>query len=313
MEYLEFTVSTVTAGSEIVSERLMAHGVVGTQIIDRADVPDPAKPNGYWELIDQSLIDAMPEDVQVKAWLEKNDTLGERVAAIKADLASLPSQYPDLPLGTLEISVADVAESDWAEEWKKYYKPFRAGKHLIVKPTWESYEPQEGDKIMEIDPGMAFGTGTHETTSMCMSLLEKYVAAGDRVIDVGTGSGILAMGAALLGANRVLAIDIDPTAVKVARENVAHNHLENTIDVVEGNLLDRVHETCDVCVANIIADVICMMSAPLRAHIRDNGTFICSGIIRERAEDVTNALNEAGYTILERTEKGEWVAFAARK
>ena len=146
-------------------------------------------------------------------------------------------------------------------------QPFRAGKSLVVKPTWEPYEAQAGDRIIEIDAGMAFGSGTHETTSMCLDFLEDYLTPGARVIDVGTGSGILAIGAALLGAREVLAIDIDPVAVKVAAENVAHNGLEGCITCVQGNLLDQRAEHCDLCVANIIADVICGFAAPLKDHI----------------------------------------------
>ena len=130
-----------------------------------------------------------------------------------------------------------MKDEDWNEVWKRFYKPFRAGTHLVVKPTWEAYTPQPGDLIMEIDPGMAFGSGTHETTGMCLELLEQVLKPGDRVMDVGTGSGILAIGAALLGSQDVLAVDIDPTAVKVAKENIAQNHLENRIRATVGNLL----------------------------------------------------------------------------
>ena len=183
----------------------------------------------------------------------------------------------------------------------------------MVKPTGEPYAPKPGDRVIEIDPGMAFGSGTHETTGMCLELLEEAVHGGERVIDVGTGSGILAIGAALLGAKDVLAIDIDPTAVKVARENVAHNHLEQTVTTVEGNLLEKVDAQCEVCVANIIADVICMFAAPLNDHIIPGGLFICSGIIKEREQDVTGALLAAGYTILDIRRKGEWVAMISRR
>ena len=183
----------------------------------------------------------------------------------------------------------------------------------MVKPTWESYTPQEGDRIIEIDPGMAFGSGTHETTSMCLGFLEDYLTPGARVIDVGTGSGILAIGAALLGAGKVLAIDIDPTAVKVARENVAHNHLEEKIQCVQGDLLEQRAEQCDLCVANIIADVICGFAAPLQEHIVPGGLFVCSGIIREREQDVLDALQQAGYELVEERKKGEWVAMISRR
>ena len=313
MDWIELTVHTTTQGAEVVSEALMLSGATGTMVEDRADIPDPDKPNGYWEIIDPKLIDSLPEDVQVHAWFEPDATFQERLQALRSQLDMNRRLAPDIDLGTLQIDTVNVKDEDWSEVWKQFYKPFRAGKSLVVKPTWEPYAPKPGDRVIEIDPGMAFGSGTHETTGMCLELLEEAVHGGERVIDVGTGSGILAIGAALLGAKDVLAIDIDPTAVKVARENVAHNHLEQTVTTVEGNLLEKVDAQCEVCVANIIADVICMFAAPLNDHIIPGGLFICSGIIKEREQDVTGALLAAGSTILDIRRKGEWVAMISRR
>ena len=313
MDWIELTVHTTTQGAEVVSEALMLSGATGTMVEDRADIPDPDKPNGYWEIIDPKLIDSLPEDVQVHAWFEPDATFQKRLQALRSQLDMNRRLAPEVDLGTLAIDTVNVKDEDWSEVWKQFYKPFRAGKSLVVKPTWEPYAPKPGDRVIEIDPGMAFGSGTHETTGMCLELLEEAVHGGERVIDVGTGSGILAIGAALLGAKDVLAIDIDPTAVKVARENVAHNHLEQTVTTLEGNLLEKVDAQCEVCVANIIADVICMFAAPLNDHIIPGGLFICSGIIKEREQDVTGALLAAGYAILEIRRKGEWVAMISRR
>ena len=313
MQWVELTVHTTTGGADIVSEVLISQGATGTMVEDRADIPDPSKPNGYWEMIDPALIDSLPEDVVVHAWFEPDHTFMDRLHALKEKMASLKVQDFGVDLGTLDIQTKDVHDEDWSEVWKKYYKPFRAGKHLVVKPTWELYDAQPGDKVIEIDPGMAFGSGTHETTGMCLELLEEALQGGERVIDVGTGSGILAIGAAMLGAKEVLAIDIDPTAVRVAKENVEHNGLQDTITTLEGNLLDKVDAQCELCVANIIADVICMFAAPLNDHIVPGGLFICSGIIKEREQDVVNALTAADYTILKIARKGEWVAMLSRR
>ena len=313
MDWIELTVHTTTQGAEVVSDALMLSGATGTMVEDRADIPDPDKPNGYWEIIDPKLIDSLPEDVQVHAWFEPDATFQERLQALRSQLDMNRRLAPEVDLGTLQIDTVNVKDEDWSEVWKQFYKPFRAGKSLVVKPTWEPYNPQSGDRVIEIDPGMAFGSGTHETTGMCLELLEEAVHGGERGIDVGTGSGILAIGAALLGAKDVLAIDIDPTAVKVARENVAHNHLEQTVTTLEGNLLEKVDAQCEVCVANIIADVICMFAAPLNDHIVPGGLFICSGIIKEREQDVTDALLAANYSILEIRRKGEWVAMISRR
>lgn len=313
MEWVEITVHTTTLGADMVSEALILHGSTGTMVEDRADIPDPNKPNGIWEIIDPNLVNSLPEDVLVHAWFEPDASFAERMQALSAHLEEIRRAAPDLDMGTLAIDTLNVKDEDWSEVWKKFYKPFRAGKTLVVKPTWEHYDAQPGDKIIEIDPGMAFGSGTHETTGMCLELLEEVVQGGERVIDVGTGSGILAIGAAMLGAKDVLATDIDPTAVRVAKENVEHNHLEGTITTLEGNLLEKVTATCEICVANIIADVICMFAAPLNDHIVPAGLFICSGIIKEREQDVHDALIAANYTILSIRRKGEWVAMLARR
>ena len=160
---------------------------------------------------------------------------------------------------------------------------------------------------------MAFGSGTHETTGMCLTLLQECIQGGESVIDVGTGSGILAIGAALLGAGSVLAIDIDPDAVRVARENVAHNGVDQIVTVQQGDLLRQVSATCEICVANIISDIIISFARPLREHIRENGLFICSGIVRDRGPEVRAALLEAGFTVLKEEHRGEWVAFLNRR
>ena len=204
-------------------------------------------------------------------------------------------------------------EEDWAENWKKAFKPFRLGSHMLVKPSWENCDAQPGDKIIEIDPGMAFGTGTHETTGMCVELVEKNVRPGMRVIDVGTGTGILAIAAAHMGASHVLATDLDAVAVRVAKENVKKNGFENVITVRQGDLLEAVDSVADVAIANIIADVIIMLARPVKSCIADGGLFICSGIAREKKDCVLEALREAEYAIEEIAEKGERCAIAARK
>ncbi|MBR4081420.1 MAG: 50S ribosomal protein L11 methyltransferase, partial [Clostridia bacterium] len=313
MDWVEITVHTTTEGADIVSEQLMQEGATGTMVEDRADIPDPSKPNGFWEMIDQKLIDDMPEDVLVHAWFEPDERFADRMGALNARMAELRALGLPFSLGSLDIATQNVRDEDWSEVWKKFYKPFRAGRTMVVKPTWEAYEPQEGDKIIEIDPGMAFGSGTHETTSMCLDLLEEVITGGETVIDVGTGSGILAIGAAMLGARDVLAIDIDEVAVKVAQENIEHNGLTDRITAVQGNLLEKTDADCDICVANIIADVICFFAEPLTHHIVPGGRFICSGIIKEREGDVTAALLAAGYEIEKICRKGEWVAMLSRR
>ncbi|NLO84635.1 MAG: 50S ribosomal protein L11 methyltransferase [Clostridiales bacterium] len=312
MQWCEAIVHTTTEGSDIVSEALMLLGATGTEIIDRADVPDPTQPGVYWELYDPKLLDSMPEDVLVKGWFEENENTFDVIQSVKQKLAELSGIDFGIDMGTMTLEMTNVADEDWSENWKKHYKPFRIGSHLVVKPTWEAYQQQDGDLMIELDPGMAFGTGTHETTNMCMEMLERHLRDGVRVMDVGTGSGILAIAAAKLGATDVLAIDIDPSAVKVAKENVALNNVGEHVRVVEGDLVKSEAMPCELAVANIVADAICMLAGPLTRHLVKDGLLICSGIIREREQDVLSAAKAAGYQVQDRLEKGEWVALCLR-
>ena len=307
MDWIEISITTNTQGADIVSEALMRAGAKGTQIIDRADVPDPSKPSGYWELIDPELIEQMPEEVVVKAWFMDP----EQIAPLAEAVAQLPS-LAGFDLGGLSISSNEVVEKDWAEYWKRFYKPFRIGTSLVVQPTWEEYAAQPGDVVIHLDPGLAFGTGTHETTALCAELIEKHYAGGT-VLDVGTGSGILAIAAAKLGAEDVLAIDIDPLAVRTAQENVDKNGLGERVTVRLGDLLEGAIGPYEFAVANILADVIIMLSDPLRQALKAGGIFVCSGIIRDREEDVRRALLQNNYEIIDTRHRGEWVAFAARR
>lgn len=312
MDWMEAVVHTTTMGADVVSELLMNAGAVGTAIEDRYDVTSSKKEDGMWDMIDEDVLAKMSEDVLVKAYFKKDAHVQETMLLVSEQLAGLKRIEMGFDMGTLELDSQNVKEQDWAENWKKYYKPFRAGEHLVIKPSWERYEAQPGDLVLELDPGMAFGTGTHETTFMCMEQLEKYVTPGCKAIDVGCGSGILALAAAKLGASDVLAIDLDELAVKVAAENTQKNGLSDCVRVVHGDLLEKAEEKADVIVANIIADVICFLCGPAKKHLLPGGTFICSGIIWEREDDVQRALAAAGYTVCNRLAKGSWVCLAAK-
>ena len=314
MEWIELIVHTTTDGSDQVSGILMDSGAAGTMIEDRSDIPDPQHPHGIWEIIDPALLDSLPEDVQVHAWFEENDALPFLLDSIRSSLSELAADSSgNIDFGTLHLDTRTVNDQAWTDIWKKYFKPFHVSDHLVIKPTWEPFSPGPGDLIIEIDPGMAFGSGTHETTGMCLTLLESVIQGGEYIIDVGTGSGILAIGAALLGAGHVLAVDIDPDAVKVAQENIRRNHVDQIVSVQLGNLLERVSDVCDICVANIISDVIIAFAAPLTDHIRPGGLFICSGIVSSRSDEVAGALTAAGYTIIRKESRGEWTAFLSQR
>ena len=212
-----------------------------------------------------------------------------------------------------EITTAGCAMEDWINNWKKYFKPIEVGKRLLIRPIWEEMEDATGRVVLDLEPGLAFGTGTHETTRLCMELLENYVEPGDRVLDLGCGSGILSVAALLLGASEAVGVDIDELAVKTARENAALNHVENRFTALCGDLTAGVEGRFRVVVANIVADVILRLTGEIDAFLEKDAVYLMSGIIDTRAEEVKAALNRAGFARLEEREAKGWVALAARK
>jgi ribosomal protein L11 methyltransferase len=232
-------------------------------------------------------------------------------------LDALEDQLMDLPrhglLAPLDITLKHADETDWANEWKKYFKPLEIGKRLIIKPSWETVEPGEDRVVVEIDPGQAFGTGGHQTTRLCLSALEEYVQADIVVADIGTGSGILAISAAKLGASMVHATDIDRLPREIARENVTRNGLEAQVIIHEMDAFDAAAQECDLVVANIIALTVIELTPSISNRLKPGGLFISSGIVDERLPDVLAALAATGFEIIETREDEIWRAVVARK
>lgn len=313
MDWMKLTVLTTTIGSDIVSQMLIDAGSAGTVIEDKNDVKLNQRPEGQWDIIDEEIARRIGDDVKVTGFYPLDERASDAAAHVREKARLLPGLAPGVDLGKLEVSMATIDDEDWAENWKKQYKPFRLGQHIVIRPGWEAYEPDDGDKVITIDPGMAFGTGTHETTGMCVSLVEEHIRPGMKAMDIGTGTGILAITAAHMGASHVLASDIDPMAVRVARENVRINGFEGVIECKAGDLLEVACEKVDVVIANIIADVIIGLAAPVKEFVKPGGVFICSGIAREREDETLNALREAGYVQLDVRHQGEWTAVACRK
>ncbi len=312
MDWMKVTVLTTTIASDIVSEALISAGSAGTVIEDKNDVSLNQRPEGQWDIIDEEIARRMGDDVKVTGFYPLDERASDALNAVRDKMRLLPGLCPGVELGRLSVEASTIDDEDWAENWKKSYKPFRLGKTIVIKPGWETYEPQAGDRIITIDPGMAFGTGTHETTGMCVALAEEYVKPGMNVMDIGTGTGILAITAAHMGASEVLASDIDPMAVRVARENVRINGFDGVITCVCGDLMEKARGKADVIIANIIADVIIGICAPAKALLNPGGVFICSGIAREREGDTLEALKNAGYTLFDIRHEGEWTAIACR-
>ena len=304
MEWQEITVITGPDAVEAVAQCFYQVGSGGVVIEDSALLKTKIN-EGKWDAFE------FPEEMLqrsfpvVKGYLPVNEELPPKLEELKRGIEEIMARLGQAP-GT--ITLATVQEEDWANSWKAYFKPFKLGNKIVIKPSWESYQAGEGEIVLEMDPGMAFGTGTHITTAMCAAFLEKYLQPGDRVYDVGTGTGILAMMAASIGAQSVLALDYDQVAVRVAGENIAHNGLEQLVTVKQNDLLDGVEGKADFIAANIIADIILKLLPQVQARLRTGGLFLASGIIEERQAEVRQTAQAAGFELLEERSKEEWVA-----
>jgi ribosomal protein L11 methyltransferase len=307
-EWAEISIQTTQEGVEAIANVFHEFGAGGVVIEDPAAVAALRDS----ERRDASEIpDGAPvaDGVTIKAYLPVNAHLQERLGAIQGAVNHV------LKVLNIDgrIRLQRVDEEEWSTAWKSYYKPLRVGRNLVIKPSWEDYEKQPDDVVIELDPGMAFGTGTHPTTAMALVLLEKHLRPNTRVFDVGTGSGILAIAAALLGAAEVTAVDSDPVAVDVAWENCVRNGVSDRVSVQGGNLLEELVGQADLVLANITAQVLLELIEDLPSHIEAAGVFIGSGVIQSHFDEVKDALDERGFKLLEIIGQEEWVAFAATK
>ena len=258
----------------------------------------------YGELVDESILNADKSLAKISIFVPEEKNLLEYITFIEAKLSSLGIPFTKETEG--------MQEENWADSWKKYFKPIPLGRVTIV-PAWETYEAKEGEIIVSIDPGMAFGTGTHETTRLCATLLEKYVTPSTLMLDVGTGSGILAICASKLGAKKCYAYDIDPVAVRVARENVKDNDANNIECEVSDLLKGVFDQKYDVIAANIVADIIIRMLPDIGKYMHENTTLVISGIIDERCEDVYKSIKENSFNIVEEIHENGWCAISLRQ
>ncbi|NPV26860.1 MAG: 50S ribosomal protein L11 methyltransferase [Firmicutes bacterium] len=309
MKWQEVKATTTHAAADAVANLFYELGCQGVVVEDPLLVAEYIKHAGWdYHALPPEMLQG--ENVLIIGYFPVDECLEERLRTLQ----EATEKFPQLVEGYwFELCLNEVEEEDWAHAWKAHYKPTRVGRRLVIKPSWEEYHPQLAEVVIELDPGMAFGTGTHPTTVMCLRAIEYYLKAGDRVIDVGTGSGILAIAAAKLGASWVLAVDADPVAVSVAEENVARNGVGEIIKVQSGDLLKGITESVDVIVANIIADAIIALSESANQLLNHSGIFITSGIIIDRLEDVVTHLQAGNFTIREINQEGEWVTVVAEK
>lgn len=291
MRWVGITIEASEAAVDAVSRILMDEGCGGAAVTQLADTPL------------QRLTD-------VVGYLPVDDRLENRLLNIRKRVSKLPEL--GLGLRSDEITIKWVEEEEWATAWKKYFKPILMG-HIVIKPSWEEYEAAEGEIVIDIDPGMAFGTGNHPTTKLCILALQDYIKGGETVLDMGAGSGILAMAAAKLGAAKVVGLDIDTVAVEAAIENVKRIGMEDVIQIGRAESPSEFEGQADIIVANILANVIIDMASDLAAKLKPGGKLIASGIIDERGGDVSAALEAAGLKFIEQRTETEWVTLVLER
>lgn len=307
--WLEIKVITKSEAIEPISGIFYSLDVKGVAIEDPNDILKRKQGALTWDFADINILEYKGEAAVVTGYFSVEDEMESIVEDIKRKIMDLKSFGIDVGEG--KVLYSKVKEEDWANNWKKYYKPTKIGSNIVVKPIWEDYEKSNDEIIIELDPGMAFGTGTHETTRMCVEAMESYVKKDMTVFDIGTGSGILAIAASKVGAKSVVGVDLDPVAVDSARENIKFNNIDN-ISILEGNLIDVVEGKADIVVANIIAEIICLLTEDIKKVLKEGGLFITSGIIHDRCDMVIDKLKEEDFEIIKINKDGEWNCIIAK-
>lgn len=307
--WIEVRVITKSEALEPVSGIFYSLDCKGVAIEDPEDILGREQGPLTWDFADINVLEHKGKVAVVKAYFSEEDNIEEILGYVNEKLVELKEMGIDL--GEAKVEHEKMYEEDWANTWKQYYKPSKVGEKIVVKPIWEEYEEKEGELVVNLDPGMAFGTGTHETTRMCIQALEKYVKEESTVFDVGCGSGILAIAAAKLGAKLAVGVDLDPVAVESSIENVGYNNLNN-IEILHGNLVEVIDGKADIVVANILAEIICILTDDVKRVMKDGGVFITSGIIHDRVDMVCEKLEATGFEVIEKNRDGEWNCIVAK-
>ncbi len=310
--FIQIDIYTSSQAIDGITGALAEYGITGFIIQDSADFEDfLADKNANWDYVDDELMGLKTVEPHITLYVHENAQGAETLAAIRGLVGGYKANNSDGYYGNIRIELANVKEEDWANNWKKYYKPFRVGKSLIIKPSWEDVEPKDGDRILEIDPASTFGTGQHHTTKMVMEMLEDVISGGERVLDLGCGSGILSIAALLLGAREVAICDIFENAVKTAAENIEKNKF-TSFNAYCGNIIEdkalreKIGGGYDVICANIVADIIIGMAPMFQEFLNDGGKLMVSGVIDERVDEVTAALSENGWKVVNAKNEEGW-------
>ncbi|SFD55526.1 ribosomal protein L11 methyltransferase [Lentibacillus persicus] len=311
MNWTEIRIHTTNEAVEPISNVLHETGASGIVIEDPADLIKQRHPQ-FGEIYELDQNEYPAEGVVIKTYLPSDNMLDEKVNEIKNAINQLRRFQIDI--GDYEITLNKLEEEDWATAWKKYYKPVKISEKITIVPTWENYKPDAADEvIIELDPGMAFGTGTHPTTVLSIQAIEQFIGESDSVIDVGCGSGVLSIAAGLLGANEIHAFDLDGVAVKSTKINCELNNIDNKVKVKQNDLLNDVNMQADLIVSNILAEIIVSFVSDAWKNLKPNGYFITSGIIKRKEQMVRYELKQAGFQIIEVNEKEDWAVIVAQK
>ena len=308
--WIEITIHTTNEASEIVESILLDYGSTGVAIEDPTTLEENLH-DDFGTIVELSPTDYPEVGVIVKGYINELNFDNETFNRFKDELEQLGK---NINIGEFfKIETTTIQDSDWENSWKDYFDILNIGEKFVIVPTWREYENEEDKYVINIDPGMAFGTGGHETTSLCIKNLEKYVKPHDNVIDVGCGSGILSIAASYLTDGNLKAVDLDKLAVDVSRENFALNNLENRIEVEEASLLTKETKKYDVIVANILAHIIELMLEDAYKLLEDGGYFITSGIIKDKKDELLEKMLEQGFKLVEETSDNEWYSFVVTK
>ena len=308
--WIEITIHTTNEASEIVESILLDYGSTGVAIEDPTTLEENLH-DDFGTIVELSPTDYPEVGVVVKGYINELNFDDETFNRFKDELVQLGK---NINIGEFfKIETTTIQDSDWENSWKDYFDILNIGEKFVIVPTWREYENEEDKYVINIDPGMAFGTGGHETTSLCIKNLEKYVKPHDNVIDVGCGSGILSIAASYLTDGNLKAVDLDKLAVDVSRENFALNNLENRIEVEEASLLTKETKKYDVIVANILAHIIELMLEDAYKLLEDGGYFITSGIIKDKKDELLEKMLEQGFKLVEETSDNEWYSFVVTK
>ena len=309
MKWCEISIQTSHEAVELIAEIFRDLGASGVVIEDPELVNDYIT-SGKWDYTDIPIAKET-EVVVEKAYLPVNGELEGRIQTLQQEIKALESRGVNTAPAVL--TTAELQDEDWSDTWKQYFHTEKPGERVVIKPTWEEYAPQGDEVVIELDPGAAFGTGTHATTSMCIRQLEKLVKPGMTVFDVGTGSGILSIISAKLGAKNIQAVDYDDSVLKIVEENLEQNNVQDIISVAQSDLMQNVHGKAELVIANIIADIIIRLFDQLDEHLEQGGTFLTSGIIEDRIEDVLAAAEAHGYGVVERMENKGWACITFKR